>query len=592
MRALVLWLVAASLCLIPTLGIASTQVEAMLQQAETMRSANPENFEQLLLQLRQRATLKQQEQLDFLNAYAQGYAGHYEVAIKDARRLLESSSDVDLQFRAGMLMVNCHALLRQFTEGLRQLDQTLPLIDKVKNLEWRLNGLGVASFLYNQIGQYKLGLHFADQILSQPAPERTQCFAGHGRLEALQNLTALPTDDVSITRVIDKCTGQVEMAMANFVRGILARKWAVQGKRDEAIDLLQEHLAEVEATRYPRLIGEIQSLLAELLLAKGDIAGAEDHARAAIAHSASLANSPPLVVAYKTMYEIAQRRHDLVAALSHYRSYAEADKAYLNDVKARELAYQIVRHETQQKTQEIELLNRQNQVLQLQQRVGKQSAQNTKLLVILLLLSLALIGYWAYGIKRRQMSLRRLAETDALTGVSNRRHFTQQSERALTTCAQTGEPAALVMFDLDHFKAINDSYGHVTGDWVLTRVAEACKTFCRRVDHFGRLGGEEFAILLHGVELGVATRLAEDCRVRIASIDTRESSHAFAITASFGVSVTSLSGYDLARLLAHADKSLYRAKREGRNRVYAFTGEEPVASRAQVVAIDGRSITP
>lgn len=584
-----LLLAIASLCLIPMLGSASIQVEELLRQAEVVRSADPEKFQKLLEKInaeRQLASAEQQEHIDFLNAYAQVFAGHYDEAIRDARRLLETSSDAEMQFRTGSLLVNSYALSRQFTEGLRQLDQTLSLIDKVQNLELRQHGLGVATLLYNKIGQYQLGLQYADRILSQPAPARTLCFAGQAKLESLQNLNALPVDDASITRVIDTCVEQGELAVANFARGTLARKWAGQGQHDKAVAMLRQHLPEVEATRYPRLIGEIQSLLAELLLADGDITGAETHARAAITHAAGLANSPPLVMAYKALYDIAVRRHDPVAALAHYRDYAEADKAYLNHVKARELAYQIVRHETLQKTQKIALLNRQNQVLQLQQDVDRKTAQNTRLLVVLLLLLLAVTGYWAYRVKRRHMSLHRLAETDALTGVNNRHHFTRQSERTLAACAQAGEQAALVMFDLDHFKAINDSYGHVTGDWVLVRVAETCQSFCRRIDHLGRLGGEEFAILMHGVDLHAATRLAEDCRVRIASIDTRDSGHTFAITASFGVSSTVLSGYDLARLLAHADLSLYRAKRQGRNRVCAFDGDAP----AQIVAIDGRNL--
>ena len=141
-----------------------------------------------------------------------------------------------------------------------------------------------------------------------------------------------------------------------------------------------------------------------------------------------------------------------------------------------------------------------------------------------------------------------------------------------------GESAAVIMFDLDRFKAINDTYGHDTGDWVLKQVADTCSGLCRRIDHFGRIGGEEFAILLHGCELQAAIRLAEDCRIRLANIETRDSGHAFAITASFGVSVSRHSGYGLAELMSHADLVLYRAKRGGRNRVHAYTGDLPPAS--------------
>src|SRR3546814_10298429 len=82
-----------------------------------------------------------------------------------------------------------------------------------------------------------------------------------------------------------------------------------------------------------------------------------------------------------------------------------------------------------------------------------------------------------------------MAETDALTGLCNRHHFTQQSLQTLGQAARAGEDVALVMFDLDHFKSINDRFGHDTGDWALKKVAEHCRTFCRRVDHLGRLGG-------------------------------------------------------------------------------------------------------
>lgn len=575
-RTLAPWLVVVSLCLLPLCGSASTSVEALLQQAEAVRSSDPGKLQQLLRELdaaKSQLTVEQQEQVAYLKAYGEAYAGRYDVAIAATRRLLETSSSIDMQFRAGAALVNSYAVTRQFTEGLRQLEQTLSLIDQVRDPELRLHVLGVAALLYNEIGQYRLGLQYAEQILSQPAEGRALCFGGQLKLELQWKLQILPADDAPIMRVIGQCLSQGEMVVVNLVHSTLARKWAAQGQRAKAIALLQEHLAEAEATRYPRLIGEMHSLLAELLVEKGDLAGAERHAQTAIAQRADMTHSLPLVVAYKTMYDIAERRGDPVAALAYYRSYAEADKAYLTEVKTRELAYQFVRQETAQKTQQIALLNGQNQLLQLQQLVDKQANQNTRLMLLLLVLLVALIGYWAYKVKRVQMSLRRFAETDALTGISNRHHFTQQAEQALAQSAAAGEACALIMFDLDHFKSINDRYGHDIGDWVLKQVARTCEGLCRRIDHLGRLGGEEFAILLRGIDLQSAIRLAEDCRVHLTQIDSRESGHAFVVTASFGVTATPLSGYNLARLLSHADQMLYSGKRSGRNRVHAYTGD-------------------
>jgi diguanylate cyclase (GGDEF)-like protein len=571
--------IAASLYLATQLASASPEVGAMLLKAEAARSSDVQTFQNLLHELNRStssASKDQKEKIAYLNAYSDAFAGRHDDAIRKAQQLIATSSDVDMQYRAGALVVNSYATKRMFVEGLRQLEQTLSLIDQVKDPSVRQYGLWGAAVMYNQIGQYQLGMQYAKRLLSDSIPERTRCFAGQIEMEAKQALGTLPVADEPIQLLIDQCAALHEMAAANFVRATLARKWVTDGQRAKAINLLQAHIAEVEAIKYPRLIGEVQALLAELLLANGDVAAARVHALVAVEQGENIHNSLPLLSAYRTMYQIEQQRGDLAEALRYYRHYAEVDKAYLNEVKTRELAYQIVRQESQQRGQQIELLNRKNNLLQLQQQIDQQSAQNSRLYMLLFALLTASLGFWAYKTKRMQLSVKRMAETDALTGVCNRHHFTLLAEKTLAKSAAAGEPVALIMFDLDRFKSVNDSYGHSTGDWVLKQVADACGHFCRRIDHLGRIGGEEFAILLHGSDLKAATRVAEDCRVRISRIDSSETGYMFPITASFGVSSTDDSAYDLDKLLSHADQMLYRAKREGRNRVRAYVADLPI----------------
>lgn len=494
-----------------------------------------------------------------------------------------------MQFRAGALAVNSYALTGQYGKGLRQLDQTLSLLKYIQDKDLQQLGYSVAATLYNQVGQYQLGRHYAELVTSAPASERWLCFANFMKFDAMLHLQALSSDDKPLLAAISQCAEHSEMVMAGFIRATLARKWASNGQDGEALELLQQYLPAATATGYPRLIAEFSSQIAELQLAGGDLAGAKMHAEVVTEQGSGVLNTPPLVSAYSTLYQIAERRHQPDVALAYYQQYADAKMAFLSDVKARELAYHLARQETEHKSQQIELLNRRNAVLELQQQVDQASAQNSRLLMLLMALMAATIGYWGYKTRRMHTSLRHMAQVDALTGVCNRHHFTVLAEKSLSQCAVAGEPAALLMFDLDHFKAINDSYGHTTGDWVLKRVADTCKQFCRRIDHLGRLGGEEFAILLHGCDLHVATRLAEDCRVRIAAIDTKESGYRFTVTASFGVSATSLSGYDLAKLLSHADLMLYRAKREGRNRVRTYAPDMPITLRPQVASQPGET---
>ncbi|CAN4279566.1 GGDEF domain-containing protein [Pseudoxanthomonas sp. LjRoot125] len=575
----------AALMLLASIGTAPASafapLEKVIDQAEALRSSDPKSFLRLLRQLEERsdeADAAQRERIEYLKSYSLVFEGKIDLAVANARALMASTKDVDTKFRAGVLVVNAYALNRQFTEGLRQLEESLSLVNDVRSRDVRHQGLGVAALMNLQIGQNRQALFYSERILADKPDGRTACLARQVQLDAKHNLALLGADDSELTRGIEQCTKEREPAAANFIRITLAKKWADQGQRDRAVSMLQTHLREIEATRYPHLIAEVKALLAELSLEKGDMGAAEAYAQGVLAQSGNLTSTLPLVKAYRTLYQVAQKKSDTEKALGYYQSFAEADKAYLNEVKARELAYQIVRQETLQKTQQINLLDQQNQVLQLQGKVDQQAAQNTRLIVILLIVLVASIGYWAFKIKRVQLSLKKMAETDALTGICNRHHFTIRAERALAECARNGEQAALIMFDLDHFKNINDRFGHGTGDWALKEVSDASKGFCRRIDVIGRLGGEEFAILMYGCDLRAAARVAEDCRVRLAQIDTRETGHVFAITGSFGVTSSMQSGYSLAKLLSHADKQLYRAKHQGRNRVCVY---EPTQEHAR-----------
>lgn len=570
-------LVAMVLMLAPSPVVASPAFDAMLRQAEVVRSSDPAQFQRLLGQLNSSVEVASKAQLDqlaYLKAYHLAYTGRFDLGIEAAKEIFESTQDVKLKFRAGSLIVNGYAATREFTEGLRYLDQTLALVDQIDDPELRHHGWTSAAVIYNQVGQYDLGRYYADLVLADGATPRTACFTGYSRLEALYNLGRLESEERSILSLMDQCAAAGEPLGGYFLHSYLARLWTAQGQRTRAIASLEQLLPEVEATNYARIIGEIHSLLAEWKLAEGLIDEADGHARVAIAKSVGVVHSLPLVNAYQTLYQSAMQRGDTAQALENFRLYAEADKAYLDSIKARELAFQMVKHETLQKSQTIELLNNQNRVLQLEQQVSVKSAQATRLLVALLAVLLASIGYWAFKVKKMQVSLRHLAETDALTGISNRHHFTQRAEHALAGGRNGGQEIGLVMLDLDNFKAINDQYGHAVGDWALKQVALACRELCRKgkADLVGRLGGEEFAFLLVDCELARAAALAQQARKQVASIDTASTGHVFRITASFGVAGTRDCGHDLDALLARADDALYRSKREGRDRVSIHAG--------------------
>ncbi|MBU2548890.1 MAG: diguanylate cyclase [Proteobacteria bacterium] len=162
--------------------------------------------------------------------------------------------------------------------------------------------------------------------------------------------------------------------------------------------------------------------------------------------------------------------------------------------------------------------------------------------------------------------MRRLAATDGLTGLANRRHFREQAIKEIAECVRYQRTLSLLMVDLDRFKAVNDTYGHESGDKVLVSFARSAEETAREIDVVGRLGGEEFALLLPNTDTEGAAILAE--RLRRAMEENRVRTHTDEITVTISIGLARWSeGESLDDLLKRADQALYRAKNTGRNRV-------------------------
>jgi diguanylate cyclase (GGDEF)-like protein/PAS domain S-box-containing protein len=169
--------------------------------------------------------------------------------------------------------------------------------------------------------------------------------------------------------------------------------------------------------------------------------------------------------------------------------------------------------------------------------------------------------------KQMEQELRYIASTDALTGVANRRHFLDQMRLALARHQRHGTPTALLMIDLDWFKRVNDVYGHAIGDEVLRHYAQTLQDSLRRIDLFGRLGGEEFAILLPDTECVGAVEFADRVRQLAAAEAAQTEAGTVAVTISIGVTTFARHDQNIDVILARSDRALYRAKRNGRNQV-------------------------
>jgi diguanylate cyclase (GGDEF)-like protein/PAS domain S-box-containing protein len=167
--------------------------------------------------------------------------------------------------------------------------------------------------------------------------------------------------------------------------------------------------------------------------------------------------------------------------------------------------------------------------------------------------------------KRLTETLERLSQTDQLTATLNRRGFLTAGDREMARARRSGRSLPIVMIDLDHFKKINDTYGHAAGDLVLTTVAEICRTHIRSTDVLSRFGGEEFAILLVDGETQGAHQAVERLRLAIEAARVNSIRGEVRVTASFGLAIVDPQDCDLELAVRLADDALYEAKNAGRN---------------------------
>ncbi len=172
------------------------------------------------------------------------------------------------------------------------------------------------------------------------------------------------------------------------------------------------------------------------------------------------------------------------------------------------------------------------------------------------------------SLSARSVTLEQAALTDSLTGMQNRRYFDEALKEYLDEFARIDKPVGLMIFDLDHFKSVNDTHGHDVGDEVLRAVAGCLKDMTRYHDVVARLGGEEFAVVAPNMDLEMLTRLAERIRKGIAAMPVLSGNVRLRITSSVGLAIWNrVEGAD--DLFRRADQQLYQAKKLGRNRVSA-----------------------
>jgi len=577
-RLLAVWLVAG--LLFAAAGMAAESRVApppedpaqLLQRADGMESSNVAQFNAILRRLDDKSlklTPRQQLHRRYLFARQATFRGDFKAAIPLMETIADQSLDPLLAFRASATVVDLLVTQSRYQDAFERLDPLLAKLPQVTDKKAREQALGVAAQLYLEAGQYDLAESYAEQLLGENGDAKSTCVARYYMLNALVRGGQTEAAVAQRQDGMDACGRAGDVLIADMFKSVVARLDIQQGRPADAIKLLLSGYAQVQRKHSPPAIADFDELLALAYYKTGASGPAKEYALRVIANNKGIGGvySESTATAYRTLYEVEKSEGDAAAALAYHEDYMTADKGYVNDVSAKALAYQIVKQRLLAKKLQIEELDKKNKVLTLQGELDRKEVETGRLYILLLLLILASIGLWAYRIKRSQLRFMGLARRDGLTGIFNRQHFVNEAERHLQYCCKSDRNACLVLLDLDHFKAVNDTHGHAVGDRVLKRAVAACQAHLRSTDVFGRLGGEEFGMLLPECALDQVMARVEQMRLTIASVSAGQDAPGVPVSASFGVATAAHSGYELRQLMMDADNALYRAKHEGRNRV-------------------------
>lgn len=517
-----------------------------------------------------RLSPQQKLHLRYLMARQIAFAGNYAAALPSLTALADQTVDSVLAFRAGANVIDLLVAESRYEDAFARLNPLLSLLPQIKENDVRIQGLTATAQLYTEAGQYDTSMRYAEQLIKESTDAQSACRGWYLKSDALfeSGSVQLPVDQLH--HGAEACERAGDTLFSLSFQYLLASFDMRQGRFESAIRLLQANYPKVLRAGFPPQVSEFEATLANAYWKDGDLASAVKFANDALATNANRPYSESTANAYQVLYEVDKKMGDSSSAVANLEKYVVAEEGYQSRLSAKALAYQIVKQQVLAKKLQIDTLNKQNQILQLQQALGIKAIETNRLYIILLLTILAFIALLAYRLKRSQLSFMKLARRDGLTGIFNRQHFVTSAEQQLQYCQKSGRVASLIVIDLDNFKIVNDTHGHAVGDHVLKRAVAACQAHLRSTDVFGRLGGEEFGILMPECGKDVIDGRSELIRLAIASVSDSEDASNVAVSASFGVSTTAQSGYNLRQLLIHADKALYIAKREGRNRVVVF----------------------
>lgn len=556
--------------------LADANFKKLYYEARINFSAHPDVFLEvidLMDSKKSSFTPLQLQKLAYLKAYRHFIDGDADNAITDMERLYPKLLTKDLQYKVALLIINAGVYAKNYNAALYYLREAEQLLPEVKNKVRAGSYHTMAINIYRELNQFDLALDHAHAFLSLPNLSDSNLCEGHfNQIEVLFEQKTLQSNSPEIRQGITACTKKAGLQLM-LIHSMRASLLLSENKNEEALALVTKLSNQLEETSFKMLRAGFSMHAAQAYLQMGNVELAIEKGQKSLEIYGNESRPRSLTEIFNILHTAHKEQGDFEKALFYFKAYTEEKQHNLNENAEKLLSFQLAKFKITEKLNEIEALNNQNELLLLEQKLTKENEQNNQLIIMLLMVTVLFLVLWMYRSNQVQKQLKEIAQVDALTRIANRRYFTEVANKHLRLSLQNKTPLSLLLFDLDKFKSINDTYGHGIGDWVLIETAKVCKDSIRESDMIGRLGGEEFGILLPNCDREQAVSIAEKCRKALLAIDTEETEFKFRVSGSFGVSDVAESGYTLKDILHNCDEALYEAKHRGRNQVVEYPFE-------------------
>ncbi len=545
----------------------AADLDERIEQARQLSLSDPAGSGWALLQEleaeRQDASPEQQAEIELIILRSLALKGELDQALERASALAERPIEIDLRISAMRLAANIAMNAGRFETAFNQLVNALNLLEGVDSPQNEVSIFGLASFFHSRSGDSWLAVDYGEQAVAsaQRADDsRLKCtaMAWLAYAHAAQENRELARD-LSL-RAREFCDEAQDLVTGAFVSNLLARIALDSGQLDQA----EQHVERAAAMNLGTYRdGQIESKLirARLHLQRGEYQESLARYRALVTQLSSDLRIDRLAEALDGAAASAAQLGEMESAVEFHKRHVDALRSHLERTRSLEMAQLSTAFDRASREQNIALLREQQRVNDLTEKSRVQRQRLRILAAAGVLIVIVLLFAWLVHALRERRHFRQLSDRDSLTQLYNHTRFFKQLDRELPQLR--GRSLALIMADIDHFKQVNDRFGHQIGDEVLRQTARVLRDVFGAEELIGRIGGEEFAVRLLGCSQTEAIQRVQILQERLAGRTRRRTDPP--ITMSFGLGMAE-PGESLESLRQRTDHALYRAKQQGRNR--------------------------